>query len=152
MNNTKNWDKRFLNLAYNISTWSTCLGLEVGAVLVRDKRILTTGYNGAPSGCPHCTDQGFCYEGVNNCSESNEPSRAIHAEINAIGQAAKYGIATEGTTLYITHEPCLNCLKAGIAAGIKEIVYWSPFNSENKKPIIDLFVKQTGIILRCYTV
>ncbi len=119
-------------LAKLAATRSTCLALPVGAVIVKQRQVLATGYNGPPSGSPHCTTQGFCYPGLPSCDASRTlPSRAIHAEANAIAQAARHGIATEGATLYVTLAPCLSCLKLIISAGIREVVYESPFHGDN---------------------
>jgi len=122
----ESWDSYFISIAHSVSRRSTCLSNQVGAVIVRDKRILATGYSAPPSGDAHCTDQGFCYPGVPLCSGSTKPSRAIHAEANAIGQCAAYGIPTKGATLYVTLQPCVNCLKLCLAAGIHDIIYASP--------------------------
>ncbi|MEN9216935.1 MAG: dCMP deaminase family protein [Gloeomargarita sp. HHBFW_bins_162] len=126
------WDEYFLMLAKLAATRSTCLALPVGAVIVKQRQVLATGYNGPPSGSPHCTAQGFCYPGLPSCDASRTlPSRAIHAEANAIAQAARYGIATEGATIYVTLAPCLSCLKLIISAGIREVVYETPFHGDN---------------------
>jgi dCMP deaminase len=118
------WDEYFLMLAKFVSMRSTCLAFPVGAVIVKNKQVLATGYNGSPSGTAHCTEQGFCYPELKSCTESKVlPSRAVHAEANAIAQAAKHGIATEGSSIYVTLEPCLNCMKLIISAGITEIYY-----------------------------
>ncbi|MCT7977544.1 deoxycytidylate deaminase [Laspinema olomoucense] len=107
-----------------VSMRSTCLSVPVGAVIVKNKQVLATGYNGSPSGTAHCTEQGFCYPELKSCTESKVlPSRAVHAEANAIAQAAKHGIATEGSSIYVTREPCLNYLKLIISAGITKIYY-----------------------------
>ena len=101
------WDKRFMELAETVGSWSSCWqeNRHVGAVIVKDKRIMTTGYNGAPSGTRH----ELCY--------------AVHAEQNAITQAARMGINICGATLYCTHQPCIICTKIIINAGIKRVVY-----------------------------
>jgi dCMP deaminase len=132
----QSWDQYFIKLAQVAATRSTCLATPVGAVIVRNNRILATGYNSPPSGDVHCTEQGHCYVvempqsnvnlAVGKCSESSLPSRAIHAEVNAIGQAARHGIAVEGAIIYVTLQPCLNCLKACMAAGISEVRYLHP--------------------------
>lgn len=137
------WHQYFMLIAGVTASRSTCLSLPVGAVIVRNKQILAHGYNAAPPDTPHCTAQGFCYEGVGKCSESHLPSRAVHAEANAIALAAKYGNTTDGAAIYSTLEPCLSCLKLIISAGISEIYYESSFDSEN--PVKVSFIKQ-GII------
>jgi dCMP deaminase len=140
------WDEYFLMIAKLAATRSTCLAFPVGAVIVKDRQVLATGYNGSPSGTVHCTEQGFCYPGLRTCRESGEfPSRAIHAEANAIAQAAKHGIPTGGATIYVTLEPCLSCLKLIISSGIKEVFYESDFNSGAKAIARDAFI-QDGVI------
>ena len=121
------WDQRFMELAKNVSSWSSCVraGRQVGAVIVKDKRILTTGYNGAPSGVKTCKDRGYCLRDKLNIPSGTraEMCYAIHAEQNAVIQAAKMGISVEGATIYVTHQPCSVCTRILINAGIKRIVY-----------------------------
>jgi len=121
------WDKRFLELAKSVSSWSSCVraGRQVGAVIVKDKRILTTGYNGAPAGVKSCKDRGFCLRDKLNIPSGTraEMCYAIHAEQNAVIQAAKMGVSVEGATIYVTHQPCSVCTRILINAGIKRIVY-----------------------------
>jgi dCMP deaminase len=137
------WDEYFLMLAKLAATRSTCLAFPVGAVVVKDRQVLATGYNGPPSGSPHCIAQGYCYPGLSSCDASKElPSRAVHAEANAIAQAAKHGIATAGASIYVTLEPCLSCLKLSISAGIREIFYETPFNSGESAVARDMFVSE----------
>ncbi|MDE5085738.1 MAG: deaminase, partial [Trichodesmium sp. St16_bin2-tuft] len=91
------WDEYFLMIAKLAATRSTCLVFPVGAVIVKDRQVLATGYNGPPSGSAHCTSQGFCYTELSSCDASKTlPSRSVHAEANAIAQAAKHGISTNG--------------------------------------------------------
>ena len=121
------WDKRFMEMAYNVASWSSCVrsGRQVGSVIVKDKRILTTGYNGAPSGVKTCKEKGFCLRDKLNIPSGTraEMCYAIHAEQNAVIQAAKMGISVEGATIYVTHQPCSVCTRILINAGIKRIVY-----------------------------
>jgi dCMP deaminase len=118
------WDEYFLDIARLVATRSTCLRRQVGAVLVKDKRILATGYNGPPSGLPHCLDVGCLRERMGIPSgERHELCRGLHAEQNAILQAAFHGISIKGATLYCTHHPCIICSKMLINAGISKIVY-----------------------------
>jgi len=125
------WDEYFLEIARTVASRSTCLRRRVGAVLVRDKRILATGYNGAPSGLPHCAEVGCLRERLGIAAgERHEMCRGSHAEQNVLVQAARYGIAVEGATLYCTNEPCSICTKLLINAGIKEIVYENPYPDE----------------------
>lgn len=140
------WDEYFLMLAKLAATRSTCLAFPVGAVIVKNKQVLATGYNGPPSGSQHCISQGFCYPGLPSCDASKDlPSRAVHAEANAIAQASKHGIATEGASIYVTLEPCLSCLKLVMSAGIREIYYETPYSSKTSAQVRDLFV-QEGLI------
>ncbi len=134
------WDEYFLMMAKLAATRSTCLAFPVGAVIVKDRQVLATGYNGSPSGSVHCTAQGFCYPGLSSCDASSQlPSRAVHAEANAIAQAAKHGISTQGASIYVTLEPCLSCLKLVISAGIKTIFYETSFNVGEKALVRDSF-------------
>ncbi|MDQ3966559.1 MAG: cytidine/deoxycytidylate deaminase family protein [Actinomycetota bacterium] len=114
------WDEYFMRIAHEVATRSTCPRLAVGAVVVRDKRILTTGYNGSPSGMPHCEDMG-CLIRVVDGRESCQ--RTLHAEQNAIIQAAYHGVSVRGSILYCTHQPCLLCVKMIMNAGIEEVYY-----------------------------
>lgn len=136
------WDEYFLMIAKLSATRSTCLAFPVGAVIVKDRQVLATGYNGSPSGSVHCTAQGFCYPGLSSCDASRTmPSRAVHAEANAIAQAAKHGINTNGASIYVTLEPCISCLKLIISAGIKEVFYETDFNFGEKVLVRDAFVE-----------
>lgn len=135
------WDEYFMLMAKLAATRSTCLAFPVGAVIVKNRQVLATGYNGSPSGSIHCTAQGFCYEGLSSCDASKIlPSRAVHAEANAIAQAARHGIATDGATIYVTLEPCISCLKLIISAGIQEVFYETNFNSGDKLIVRDAFI------------
>lgn len=135
------WDEYFLLVAKLVATRSTCLACPVGAVIVKNRQILATGYNGPPAGSPHCTDQGFCYENLSNCGESKVlPSRSIHAEANAIAYAAKHGVSVDGAVIYATKEPCLSCLKAIIAAGIRQVFYETASDRPDYDPVRKSFV------------
>lgn len=118
------WDQYFMEITHLVARRSTCLRRQVGAVLVKDKNILATGYNGAPSGIAHCLDVGCLREQMQVPSgERHELCRGLHAEQNAIIQAAKHGTSIEGATLYSTTMPCIICSKMIINAGISRIVY-----------------------------
>ena len=126
------WDEYLMQIAEIVKTRSTCLRRQVGALIVKDNRIITTGYNGAPEGIKHCSDLGSCLR-----SELKIPSgvrhelcRALHAEQNAIIQAAKIGVSTQGATMYVTLQPCVICAKMAINAGIKKIVYKGDYPDE----------------------
>lgn len=112
----KPWNEYFMDQAKMVATRATCDRLHVGAVIVRDKRIISTGYNGSVAGDLHCQDVG-CYVVNGHCI------RTIHAESNAILQCAKFGVSTDGASIYVTHYPCLLCSKQIIQAGIKQIYY-----------------------------
>lgn len=136
-------------LAKLAATRSTCLAFPVGAVIVKHKQVLATGYNGSPAGSAHCTEQGFCYPGLSSCDASKDmPSRAVHAESNALAQAAKHGISTDGASIYVTLEPCLACLKLIISAGIAEVYYETPFNSGNSVLVRDSFIRDGLVTLK----
>lgn len=122
------WDSYFMEIAEVVSKRSTCLRRKVGAVLVKDRQILATGYNGTPKGLPHCEQVGCLREKLHVPSGQNhELCRGIHAEQNAVIQAAVNGVSTLGATLYCTHQPCVVCSKILINAGIKRIVYANPY-------------------------
>ena len=121
------WDHRFMEMAQLVSTWASCYQQErkVGAVIVKDKRVMTTGYNGAPSGVKTCVERGECLRkklGIPSGTR-HEMCYAVHAEQNAIIQAAKLGVSIDGATLYCTHQPCSVCAKMIINAGIRRVVY-----------------------------
>ena len=110
------WDEYFMRIAHDVASRATCERRKVGAVIVAEKRILTTGYNGAPQGLPHCTEVG--------CKmENGHCIRTLHAEQNAIVQAALFGVSCQGSSLYVTCQPCNSCAKMIINAGIRKVVF-----------------------------
>lgn len=116
MRKRPSWDEYFMSIALQVAKRSTCDRANVGAIIVKDRRILTTGYNGSPAGLPHCDEVGhLMIEG--HCV------RTLHAEQNAIIQAAYHGVSVQDSTLYVTHQPCLNCAKMIINAGIRRVVF-----------------------------
>jgi len=125
------WNQYFMQMAELAAKRSTCLRRKVGAVLVKDKRILATGYNGAPKKLPHCEDTGCLREreGVPS-GEKHEICRGIHAEQNLIAQSAVHGVKTEGATVYCTNQPCSICVKLLINSGIKRIYYKDHYDDE----------------------
>ncbi|HHT85225.1 MAG: deoxycytidylate deaminase [Bacillota bacterium] len=138
------WDEYFMQVAGVVARRSTCIRRNIGAVVVKDKRILATGYNGAPSGLPHCIEVGCLREQLGVPSgERHEICRGLHAEQNAIIQAAKYGIAVEGSTVYSTTEPCSLCAKMLINAGITRIVYQNAYPDNLSRQLLD----EAGIIV-----
>lgn len=120
------WNEYFMKMAFLVSERSTCRRRKVGAVLVRDKRILATGYNGPPAGQPHCLDIGCLREELNIPSgERHELCRAIHAEANCLLQCALHGVSTKDSVIYITNTPCIMCSKELVAAHVKKVfVRW----------------------------
>ena len=132
------WDEYFVEIARQVATRSTCLRRQVGAVIVKDKRILTTGYNGAPRGLAHCDVVGCLREKLNIPSgERQEICRGLHAEQNAIIQAALHGVSTEGGTIYVTHKPCITSAKMFINSGIVRVVCANPYPDELARNILD---------------
>ena len=119
------WDKRFMEMTELVGSWASCYRRKVGAVIIKDKRVMTTGYNGASEGITSCMQRGECIrEKLNIPSGTHaETCYAAHAEQNAIIQAARYGINIDGATLDCTHQPCGICAKMIINAGIKRVVY-----------------------------
>ena len=118
------YDEYFIKMTQVVSTRSTCLRRNVGAIIVKNKHILSTGYNGAPKGLQHCSEVGCLREKLNvQPGERHELCRGLHAEQNAIIQASVFGVSIDGATLYCTVAPCSVCAKMLINAGIKEIVY-----------------------------
>jgi len=136
--NRPSWDKYFIEITELVSRRSTCLRRQVGTVIVKGKRILTTGYNGAPSGLKHCSEVGCLREKLNTPpGERQELCRGIHAEQNAIIQAAQHGISINGATIYSTHFPCVTCAKMIINAGIKKIIYQEGYPDQLSQELIE---------------
>lgn len=134
------WDEYFMMMARDVvAQRATCLRRKVGAVLVREKRILTTGYNGSPPGMAHCTDVG-CWMVDHHCV------RTIHAEQNAVVQAALHGISTEGATCYVSAAPCINCAKLLVAAGVSKVVYADKYTDSLGEQVL----REAGIELEQY--
>ena len=139
------WDEYFLEVARLVSKRATCLRRRVGALLVKDKKILATGYNGAPSGLGHCLDIGCLREKLKIPSgQRHELCRGLHAEQNVILQAALYGVSTRGSILYVTNQPCIICVKMLINAGIKEIVISGDYPDKMAKD----FLREAKIKIR----
>ncbi len=140
-----NWDEYFLSIAELVSRRSTCLRRNVGALLIKDKRILATGYNGAPSGIEHCEITGCIREKLKVPSgERHELCRGLHAEQNALLQAALHGVSVKGATLYANTQPCIICAKMLINAGIEEIVISGSYPDN----MAEDFLKEAGIKVR----
>ena len=130
------WDKYFMQIAMDVSTRSTCDRKYVGAVIVRDKMILSTGYNGSIRGLPHCDE-------VGHEMENGHCVRTVHAEANAIVQAARTGSNIDGADIYVTASPCYNCFKLIANSGIKRIFYGELYRDER----IKIHAKEAGIEL-----
>jgi len=133
------WDEYFMEICRVVARRSTCLRRHVGAVLVSDRRILATGYNGAPKGMRHCAELGGCYRekmGVPS-GERQELCRALHAEQNAIIQAAVHGVKLENVTAYCTTLPCVTCAKMLINADVKRIVYEQDYPDELSRQMLE---------------
>jgi dCMP deaminase len=132
------WDVYFMDIADLVSKRSTCLRRSVGAVLVKDRRVLATGYNGAPSGLHHCLDVGCLREQLGVPSgERHELCRGLHAEQNAIIQAALHGVSVNGSTLYCTNHPCIICAKMIINAGIVTVVAKADYRDKLAEDILE---------------
>jgi dCMP deaminase len=140
------WDAYFMQIAHLVKTRATCPRRQVGAVLVRDRRILATGYNGAPSGLPHCPPRGHEQEWPDGCLRAGHCIRALHAEQNALLQAARIGIACEGAGIYVTCQPCSACAKMIINAGIKRVTYEGDYPDDFS---LELFRDSQTEVLRC---
>ena len=125
MTDRLSWNQYFMTITRQVAERSTCKRAKVGAVIVRERNILTTGYNGAPAGMPHCTEVGcLIYKSQTPSGETEENCyRTIHAEINAIAQAAKNGTNISGADIYVTHTPCIHCLKVLVNTGVRRIFY-----------------------------
>jgi dCMP deaminase len=142
--NRPNWHEYFMMVAKLVSVRSTCNSRKVGAVIVKNNRILATGYNGAVHGAPHCIDRGpdFCIRRTIGAHDADKYNYCIssHAEVNAIDQAARFGTPLDGAVLYCTLEPCNWCFKQLIQAGIREIYFEQVYDSKNKE--FDLYWRQ----------
>jgi dCMP deaminase len=130
------WDEYFMEIARTVATRATCPRASVGAVITRERRILTTGYNGAPRGVGHCSDAG-CIMVDGRCL------RATHAEANAIVQGALHGVSLEGATAYTTHQPCAGCSKLLISAGVVRIVYQDAYPD----PVASMLLDEAQVLL-----
>lgn len=144
------WDHRFMEMAKLVASWASCYQQErkIGAVIVKDKRVMTTGYNGAPAGVKTCVERGECLRkklGIPSGTR-HEMCYAVHAEQNAIIQAAKLGISIDGATLYCTHQPCILCAKMICNSGIERVVYGEgypdPFSLE--------IFREAGVLVEQY--
>jgi len=140
-------DEYFMEMAQLVSSRSTCLRRKVGAVIVKEKRVLSTGYNGSPKGTKHCEELGCIRVKLNVPSGTrHELCRGVHAEQNAVTQAAYFGVSVDGATIYTTTYPCSMCAKILINAGIKEIIYSEGYADDLSKDLLE----EAGIEIREY--
>jgi len=141
------WDEYFMEIATLVASRSTCMRRQVGCVVVKERRILSTGYNGAPSGVTHCHETGCrrADEGIPS-GERAELCRGVHAEQNAIIQGARHGVALRGATVYVTTQPCSICTKMLINAGIEEII----FDGEYPDELSQRLLKEAGVFCHKY--
>lgn len=125
------WHKYFMDIAEMVSSRSTCLRRQVGAVAVKDKKIVATGYNGSPAGVGHCEKRG-CFREENNIpsGERHELCWAVHAEANVVAQAALHGDTLAGATVYVTVQPCVTCVKLLVSAGVTKVIYKGHYPDE----------------------
>lgn len=143
------WDEYFIEIARQVATRSTCLRRHVGAIIVRDKRILSTGYNGPPRGLRHCDEAGCLREQLGIPSgQRQEICRGLHAEQNAIIQAALHGVSVEGGTIYVTHQPCVTCAKMIINSGIVRAVCVNFYPDELARGMLD----EAGVALEVWEI
>lgn len=141
------WDDYFMEITRQVATRSTCLRRQVGAIIVRDKRILCTGYNGAPRGVPHCDERGCLRAELGIPSgQRQEICRGLHAEQNAIIQAALHGVSVEGGSIYVTHQPCMTCAKMIINSGIVRVVCANAYPDDLAREMLD----EAGVLLEVW--
>jgi len=133
------WDEYFMGITFQAAMRSTCDRARVGAIIVKDRRILTTGYNGSPAGLPHCDE-------IGHLIINGHCVRTLHAEQNAIIQAALHGVGVAGGTIYVTHQPCLTCAKMIINAGLRRVVYAGTYPDENAVE----FLTSAGVELQAF--
>ena len=132
------WDDYFMGIVDLVKERSTCMRRQVGALIVKDKRILSTGYNGAPMGCPHCEEVGCLRKQLDVPSGTrHELCRAVHAEQNAIVQAAYHGVSLKESTLYVTDSPCVICAKLAINSGISRVIYKGEYPDELSRKLLN---------------
>ncbi len=143
MDTRKSWPDYFMGIAFLVSERATCMRRRVGAVAVKDRRILATGYNGAPSNLRHCSETGCLREQLGIPSgQRHEICRGLHAEQNVIIQAASHGVCIEGATIYCTTQPCLICTKMLINCGIREIYFAEGYPDE----LAEDMLKEAGVV------
>jgi dCMP deaminase len=139
------WDAYFMQIAHLVATRATCPRRSVGALIVKDRHILATGYNGATSGLPHCPEDGGINDWPKGCLRAGHCIRSLHAEQNALLQAAKFGISCDGATMYVTCQPCNACAKMVINGGISRVIYEGDYPDDFSK---ELFRESNMEVLR----
>ena len=140
----ESWDHYFMKVAMLLRERSTCIHRKVGALIVKNNRILATGYNQPPSRFPHCDEIGCIRDDLKiESGEHQEICYALHAEQNALMQAARFGISTDGATMYVTHKPCSICARLIINAGIKRVVY----HYDYPDPLTEFLFTMTGVVV-----
>lgn len=145
--NRPSWDEYFMSIAHQVAERSTCTRRKVGAVIVKNKRMLATGYNGVPTGIQHCAERGCLRDQLGIPSgERHELCRGTHAEQNAMLQAARYGTPIEDSIIYVTTQPCIQCAKMLINAGITEIIYQGGYPD----PLARELLEEANILTRIY--
>lgn len=137
------WAKRYLKLAEEISTWTSCLSRGVGCVVTVGRRVVATGYNGAPAGIPSCRERGVCLRKDSKSGENLDKCLGVHSEQNAITWAAKEGQSLKGGDIYVTTMPCSTCMKLIISSGIKRVFFINDYNS----PLTVQLAKEANIPL-----
>ena len=135
------WAKRYMSMADLVGSWSSCLSRKVGCIITVDRRVVATGYNGAPAGIPSCRETGFCLREGSPSGENLDVCWAVHAEQNAITWAAKSETALKGGDIYVTTFPCSTCMKLIISSGIKRVFYGEDYNS----PLSRQLAEKAGI-------
>lgn len=130
------WDCRYMKLTQEIAKWSSCYRHDVGCIITVNNRIVVTGYNGAPAGLESCKELGYCFKNKYGIESGPNLCKAVHAEQNALIQAAQLGISVKGGILYCTHFPCNICMKLIINAGIKKIVYKEEYEDNFSKQLL----------------
>lgn len=133
--NRISWEEYFMEIAKLVAKRSSCFSRQVGAVIVKDNRIISTGYNASPYGIEDCSDRGYCIRENSKQGENLNQCYAVHAEANAITQCSRNGISCKDGTMYVTTYPCINCMKIIINSGIKEIVFLEDYNDTMSKKL-----------------
>ena len=144
------WDDYYINIAWVVASRSSCIRRRVGALIVVERRIISTGYNGTPFGVKNC-DEGGCPRCASEAPQGAglEYCLCVHGEQNAIALAARQGTATEDASLYVTTRPCFNCLKEAVQAGIREVIYDQPYDYDaDLEAAYQLLLTESGLVMR----